>query len=142
LDLQGVSSEAEGLIAAGVAERDVRAVETLINLENASPLDAFPSDFRFPRNLASLTGLRGLLLMEEAAEKTDFVEVEVEVDHDIPQTEVDDICKFGDPASDHQLLLIMQKFFGWAKPFLSATEVFFFLFFFCFIFFRNFLSIA
>ena len=116
LDLKNVPREANDLVAAGIAEKDVGAVQVLLSLPKLTPTNL---ESKFPANLASITGLRGLLLTQEANDLVNDT-VEVGIDEDISETEVDQLCYLGDRASDEKLLLSLESIFGWAYPFFST----------------------
>ena len=98
-----IPRETSQLLAVGIAERNVGTVQHGLSF----PGVVIDSKLQFPPNLASLTGLRGIKLIEEKklsqSAKDEIEEREAEV---------------GDPEEGKKLLLAMQKIFGsWAKPF-------------------------
>ena len=108
-----VPHEASELVAAGIAEKDVGTVKIM----QSFPLITLDSKVGFPANLASLTGLRGMILSQEKISES----VEVEIEQGISETEVNEKCCLGDPVEDQKLLLVLEKLFGsWAKPFFDA----------------------
>jgi hypothetical protein len=107
-----IPREASELVAAGVAEKDLGAVEVMLSL----PESNLNSKISFPPNLASLTGLRGLMISLESTSQS----VDVEIEQGISETEVNEICCLGDPDEDKKLLFALDKCFGsWTRPFLD-----------------------
>ncbi len=109
VDLHNVPQDKEELMKGGLEVKDIGAIQTAINvaLQNVNHLSTEPrQNFRFPPNLASFNGLRGLL-MEEADDFLGSIEERaVSVD-------------------DKELLRMMVKVFGgWARPFLPSNKVF------------------
>jgi hypothetical protein len=107
-----IPREASELVAAGVAEKDLGAVEVMLSF----PESNLNSKISFPPNLASLTGLRGLMISLESTSQS----VDVEIEQGISETEVNEICCLGDPDEDKKLLFALDKCFGsWTRPFLD-----------------------
>jgi hypothetical protein len=105
-----IPREASELVAARVAEKDLGAVEVMLSI----PESNLNSKISFPSNLASLTGLRGLMLSLEGTSQS----VEVEIEQGISETEVNEKCCLGDPVEIQKLLFALDKCFGsWARPF-------------------------
>jgi hypothetical protein len=99
-------------VAAGVAEKDLGAVEVMLSF----PESNLNSKISFPPNLASLTGLRGLMISLESTSQS----VDVEIEQGISETEVNEICCLGDPVEDQKVLFALDKCFGsWTRPFLD-----------------------
>jgi hypothetical protein len=97
-----VPHEADELIAAGIAPKDVGAIQVWQSLGAQSNVQ---SDFQFPPNKATLNLLRGMMTM------TRKVEVK---ESELPT---------GDPDEDAKLLNIFNKLLGpWTRPFLALEE--------------------
>jgi hypothetical protein len=102
LDPNKVPHEADELIAAGIAPKDVGAIQVWQSLGAQSNVQ---SDFQFPPNKATLNLLRGMMTM------TRKVEVK---ESELPT---------GDPDEDAKLLNIFNKLLGpWTRPFLALEE--------------------
>jgi hypothetical protein len=101
-DPNKVPHEADELIAAGIAPKDVGAIQVWQSLGAQSNVQ---SDFQFPPNKATLNLLRGMMTM------TRKVEVK---ESELPT---------GDPDEDAKLLNIFNKLLGpWTRPFLALEE--------------------
>jgi hypothetical protein len=107
-DQEKIPREASELVAAVIAEKDVGTVEVMLSL----PESNLNSKISFPPNLASLTGLRGLMLSLEGTSQS------VEDEQGISETEGNETCCLGDPVEYQQLLFVLEKCYGsWARPF-------------------------